>query len=92
VALVNARIAVLGLLPGVIARATLPPGRPVAQHRHAMLEGGAADLPVHAFAALTPDMPVTGPAIIESDTTTVLLLPGDTARMDPRGWLEIALA
>jgi N-methylhydantoinase A len=32
-----------------------------------------------------------GPAIVESDTTTVLLLPGDRARMDARGWLDIAL-
>jgi N-methylhydantoinase A len=34
---------------------------------------------------------VAGPAIVESDTTTVLLLPGDAARMDARGWLEITL-
>jgi N-methylhydantoinase A len=41
--------------------------------------------------ALAPDQVVAGPAIIESDTTTVLLLPGDTARMDGRGWLDIAV-
>jgi N-methylhydantoinase A len=34
---------------------------------------------------------VQGPAIVESDTTTVLLLPGDAARMDARGWLDIAV-
>jgi hypothetical protein len=28
---------------------------------------------------------------VESDTTTVLLLPGDLASLDARGWLEIAL-
>ncbi len=91
VALVNARIAVLGLLPGGVARATLPQGRPVAPNRRVLLEGGEADIPVHAFAALAPGAPIPGPAIIESDTTTVLLLHGDTARMDARGWLEIAL-
>ena len=32
-----------------------------------------------------------GPAIIESDTTTVLLLAGDVARMDGRGWLVVTL-
>jgi hypothetical protein len=26
---------------------------------------------------------------VESDTTTVLLLEGDTARLDARGWLEV---
>ena len=51
----------------------------------------AADLPVHDFAALADGQVVAGPAIIESDTTTVLLLPGDTARMDARGWLDVAL-
>jgi N-methylhydantoinase A len=48
-------------------------------------------VPVLAFAALAPDQAVPGPAIVESDTTTVLLLPGDAARMDARGWLEVAV-
>jgi N-methylhydantoinase A len=34
---------------------------------------------------------VSGPAIVESDTTTVLLLPGDSATMDARGWLSVTL-
>jgi N-methylhydantoinase A len=50
-----------------------------------------ADVPVYDFAALGADQAVAGPAIVESDTTTVLLLPGDAARMDARGWLEITL-
>ncbi|MDB5314200.1 MAG: 5-oxoprolinase, partial [Rhodospirillales bacterium] len=91
VALVNARIAVLGLLPGGEAQATLPPGRATASDRRVVLEGGEASIPVHAFAALPPGAAIPGPAIIESDTTTVLLLEGDLARMDARGWLEIAL-
>jgi N-methylhydantoinase A len=33
-----------------------------------------------------------GPAIVESPTTTVLLLPGDSARMRAEGWLEITPA
>ena len=41
------------------------------------------------FEALAPGQALRGPAIVESATTTVLLLPGDTARMDGRGWLEI---
>jgi N-methylhydantoinase A len=34
---------------------------------------------------------VAGPAIIESDTTTVLLRPGDAARFDVRGWLDVRI-
>jgi len=34
---------------------------------------------------------VTGPALIESDTTTVLLRRHDTSHLTPLGWLEIAV-
>jgi N-methylhydantoinase A len=48
-------------------------------------------VPVFRFEALAPDQALSGPAIVESATTTVLLRPGDAARMDGRGWLEIAV-
>ncbi|MBR0667134.1 hydantoinase/oxoprolinase family protein [Roseomonas hellenica] len=91
VALVNARIAVLGLLPGGESRAVLPPARTSVATRHIRLEDGPAEVPVHGFAALLPGQAIPGPAIVESDTTTVLILPGDIARMDARGWLAIEL-
>ena len=92
VVLVNARVAVVGRLPPMPARAapaTATPAAPVAQRRILLADGDTADAPVFDFAALTPDQRVDGPAIVESDTTTVLLLPGDAARMDARGWLEV---
>ena len=49
------------------------------------------EAPVFRFAALAPDQALEGPAIVESETTTVLLRPGDRARMDGRGWLDIAV-
>jgi N-methylhydantoinase A len=92
VVLVTARLAAIGRLP---ARPAPPlpirePATPMARRR-AWIEGAWAELPVWSFAALAPDQAVPGPAIVESDTTTVLLLPGDTARLDARGWLEISL-
>jgi len=48
-------------------------------------------VPVYDFAALATSQEVKGPVIIESDTTTVLLRDKETARFDPRGWLDIAL-
>ncbi len=93
VVLVNARLAVIGRLPPMPARAIAGAGtaaQPFAT-RAARLGGAQASLPVLDFAALAADQAVRGPAIIESDTTTVLLLPGDTARMDARGWLAITL-
>jgi N-methylhydantoinase A len=59
--------------------------------RRILLEEGPAEVPVLPFARLAPDQVVAGPAIVESDTTTVLLRPGDSARMDGRGWLEVAV-
>jgi N-methylhydantoinase A len=55
----------------------------------ARVGGALHDLPVWSFLELAPDQRVAGPAIVESDTTTVLLLPGDVARLDARGWLEV---
>jgi N-methylhydantoinase A len=92
VVLVTARIAAIGRLP--------PRASPILSGREAELPmatrrgfvaGAMRDLPVWGFGGLAPDQPLGGPAIVESDTTTVLLLPGDTARLDARGWLEITL-
>ncbi|MFM7422463.1 MAG: hydantoinase/oxoprolinase family protein, partial [Alphaproteobacteria bacterium] len=84
---------VIGRLPPMPAPAGKAAGTMVTPRgaRRIMLEGGVAEVPVYDFAALGADQPVTGPAIVESDTTTVLLLPGDSARMDARGWLEMTL-
>jgi len=93
VVLVNARLAVIGRLPAMPlagAAATGMPSTPFATRR-ARLGGAEAALPVLDFAALAPAQQVAGPAIVESDTTTVLLLPGDVATMDRRGWLSITL-
>jgi N-methylhydantoinase A len=93
VVLVNARLAVIGRLPPMPAPAGKEAGGMAAPRgvRRIMLESGLLDVPVYDFAALGADQAVAGPAIVESDTTTVLLLPGDAARMDARGWLEITL-
>ncbi|BDG74659.1 hydantoinase/oxoprolinase family protein [Roseomonas fluvialis] len=93
VVLVNARLAVIGRLPPMPAPPAVAARAPAAPFatRRARLEGAEHDLPVFDFAALADGQQVAGPAIIESDTTTVLLLPGDQARMDARGWVDVTL-
>jgi N-methylhydantoinase A len=90
--LVTARVAAVGRLP---SRPAPPlPARAAASpigSRRALLGGAARDLPVWSFDSLAPDQLVGGPAIVESATTTVLLLAGDVARLDARGWLEVAV-
>jgi N-methylhydantoinase A len=90
VVLVTARVAAIGRLPFRAAPEIAPraPAVPLGTRR-AVVGGVARDLPVWPFTGLAPDQRVTGPAIVESDTTTVLLLEGDTARLDARGWLEV---
>jgi N-methylhydantoinase A len=94
VVLVNARLAVVGRLPslgagGVEAAQKGAAPRP---RRRILMEGQDwQEVPVHGFAELAGGDAVAGPAIVESETTTILLLPGDRARMDGRGWLDISL-
>jgi N-methylhydantoinase A len=90
--LVNARLSVIGRLPQVPAMAAEPPGmnaEPKAQRL--VYLGGWTRVPVFDFLTLAPDQTIPGPAVIESDTTTVLLRPGDTARFDSHGWLDVAI-
>ncbi len=92
VVLVTARAAAAGLLPPLPQRpaGAAVPTKPQAMRR-ALLEVGWADLPVWDFAELAAGQAVAGPAIIESATTTILLLPGDQAEMEAGGWLTITL-
>ena len=65
--------------------------RSAAKSRRRVHLGTWTQVPVFDFAALASDQALAGPAIIESDTTTVLLRAGDTARFEARGWLDITV-
>ena len=90
--LVNARVAVAGILSALPQEPALPevPPTPPRAERRIWLDGWVA-APVWDFDALAPGQTITGPAIVESAMTTVLLRPGDRATVTPLGWLEISL-
>jgi N-methylhydantoinase A len=90
--LVNARLSVIGRLPQVEPEAA-GAGRPAAEpkRRRLVYLGDWTDVPVFDFAELGADQVIDGPAMIESDTTTVLLRARDHARFDTRGWLAVAI-
>jgi N-methylhydantoinase A len=92
VVLVNAGVSVIGRLPTAPVATRAGARSPVTpkSHREVWL-GGWTDVPVYDFASFAIDQIVSGPAMIESDTTTVLLRFNESARFDPRGWLDIAL-
>ena len=91
--LVNARAAVIGVLPGVPQEPTLTTDRDAAAargERRIWLRDWIS-VPVFEFDALAPGQAIAGPAIVESAMTTVLLRPGNSATVTPHGWLDIAV-
>jgi N-methylhydantoinase A len=92
VVLVNARLSVIGHLPQVDqggAAVAAVEARP--KSRRNIYLRGWTDVPVFDFGALAAGQRLAGPAIVESDTTTVLLRPGDAACFDARGWLDVTI-
>lgn len=90
--LVNARSAVIGALPVVPTdppRETAAPARPRSQHRACL--GGWHESPVFSFDDVAVGQIVTGPAIVEASTTTVLLRRGARAEVTPLGWVDVAV-
>jgi N-methylhydantoinase A len=90
--LVNARVAIAGLLSALPQEPDLseaPPAAPRGERRTYLDDWVTS--PVYDFEALSPKQTIAGPAIIESPMTTVLLRPGELATVTPLGWLDIAL-
>jgi N-methylhydantoinase A len=90
--LVNARVAVVGLLSALPQEPDLPQVPPAAPRgeRRTYLDDWVTS-PLYDFDALAPKQTITGPAIIESPMTTVLLRPDEVATVTPLGWLDIIL-
>jgi N-methylhydantoinase A len=94
VVFVNARVAAIGAVSvceqdGRVAMSTAPcapRGR-----RKAWL-GTWREVDVHALDDLKPGQTLEGPAIIEAETTTVLINDGDRLSVNPLGWLDIRVA
>jgi N-methylhydantoinase A len=93
VVFVNARVAAVGAVapndqdtrPATASGVCTPRGK-----RQAFF-GDWREVPVYALDALQPGHSLTGPAIIEAETTTVLVDTGDRVSVNPLGWLDIAL-
>ena len=88
--LVNARVATIGALPALPQEPLAETGAasPASGRRRIYL-GDWLDVPVHDFDRLTAGQQVDGPALVVSETTNVLLRPGDQATTTPHGWLDI---
>jgi N-methylhydantoinase A len=96
VVLVNARLAVVGVLPALPQEPALParpPADPRGRRRAYFGNGdGWREVPVYDLDAAAPGQRVAGPAIFEAATTTVLVRQGEAATVTPLGWLDVSLS
>jgi N-methylhydantoinase A len=90
---VNARVAVTGILAGLPQEPALPEAAQAAPRgeRRIYLEDWVS-APIYDFDALAPGQTIAGPAIVEGTMTTVLLHSDDRAAVTQLGWLDIRIA
>ena len=93
VVFVNARVAAVGAVSQVDrgAKPATSSGICAARTKRQAFFGGWREVPVYAFDDLQPGHSLAGPAIIEAETTTVLIDSGDRVTVNALGWLDIAL-
>lgn len=90
--LINARVASIGTLQAPPAAPDIAAGTPAQEiSRRRIFLGDWVEAPVFPFADLVPGQEISGPAIIEAATTTVLLREGDHATTTAQGWLDITV-
>jgi N-methylhydantoinase A len=92
VVFVNARVAAVGAVPR--ADQPEPPAATAActpRGRRPGYFGGWRDVQVFALDDLKPGHAIEGPAIVEAETTTVVVHDGDRLTVNRLGWLDIQL-
>ncbi|HLI14016.1 MAG TPA: hydantoinase/oxoprolinase family protein [Alphaproteobacteria bacterium] len=93
VVLVNARVAVIGEMPALPEQPRLAAnGGESAPRRRRIHLGAWREVPVYDWDALGAGREISGPALIETETTTVLLREGDRLAVNALGWLDIRVA
>jgi N-methylhydantoinase A len=92
VVFVNARVAAVGqvVVPAANVRPAAASSR--AQRTRPAFFGKWQDVPVYSLESLTPGQSFEGIAIIDAETTTVILNEGDRVTVNALGWLDIKLA
>ena len=90
--LVNARMAVIGHLSVPPAEQRLGPARPRRRSgaRRSTVSRRQTPLSMH-LDDMASGQEIAGPALIETETTTVLVAAGDRATITATGWIDIAV-
>ena len=92
--MVTLRLTVLGRLPRLAPPKRRSTGDDAAAQKgqRRVFLGDWREVPVYDSDGLTPGVEIEGPAIVESDFTTILVAPGDHARADAFGGIELSVA
>lgn len=94
VVFVNARVAAIGVVPaaGDVARGSASnTATPQPTGRRQAYFGAWHEVDVYAANTLHPGHTIEGPAIVDAETTTVVISHGDRIQVNDLGWLDIAL-
>jgi N-methylhydantoinase A len=94
VVFVNARVAAVGQVAqrGEALRPVSSSGACVPRTRRQAFFGEWREVPVYALESLGPGQSMQGPAIIEAETTTIVVNAADQVTVNALGWLDIRLA
>src|SRR4051795_12736270 len=93
VVFVNARVAAVGQVAprGEASRLASSSGACVPRATRWAFFGEWREVPVYSLETLAPSQSLHGPAIIEAETTTIVVNAGDQVTVNPLGWLDIEL-
>jgi N-methylhydantoinase A len=93
VVFVNARVAAVGEVSRLVSETRSAPSSAACAPRgkRQAFFGRWREVPVYALDELGPGHTLAGPAIIEAETTTVLVDTGDSVTVNALGWLDISL-
>ena len=91
---VNARVAAIGAVaaPAAMESAVTSSAPCKPRSRRKAFFGRWIEVPVYALDDLLPGQRLEGPAIVEAETTTVVINAGDRLTVNALGWLDIRVA
>jgi N-methylhydantoinase A len=92
VVFVNARVAAIGQVTTHGEGVRAASAAPAAPHRRQAFFGKWREVPLQALESLAPGQSFEGIAIIEAETTTILVNEGDRVTVNRLGWLDIEVA
>ncbi len=94
VVFVNARVAAVGEVPqgAQVAEVASSAAPCLPSKTRSAFFGEWRDVPVYSAGSLKPGHSFDGPAIVEAETTTVVVNAGDRITVNHLGWLDIELA